>query len=367
MTSFLEGLRNGARSAFCAIAQPSALLLQLGGNIYRGLDSPENGDDLVSLGNQVEAAGNVFCDRRPPGPDPAAFPVPFEGGQCEGAIYQVTIDIFINGNLNNNDISDSGRGPVGVTQGTNEGGGTFFFFTFDGVRSRFLNGGSSINDVTFGDVRVNRVDGGPDDCGDPPRQTPEFREDDWRTTLPVTYDGPGGAPQTENVTYNFGPVTINNNNGLTVPVEIEFEDGASLFGDVNLTTGDINIGLGTDDGGRTGNRPYELDDDQDPEELGVKVIGARVVCSFDPDTIKATEVNSPGEAPLLYFPRLAITRFKHTLPSGQTAWSVDYPVKSQTMVVWSPQLAVDVESLPMPGVVVRTFPIVIDTDDEFCC
>lgn len=164
----------------------------------------------------------------PPGRGAARF----SGGQCPGDLYRVTIDIDINGTVTNDDISDTGPGPVSVTEGQNEPQGNFFFFSFNGERSSLLNAGTTQvgNTVGFSDVRVENLTNPADNCGS--EQGP-FEPSD-------NFDAPGfGDPQVitddngRDWNITVGPPTVGDDGTISIPVEIDgvnFDIGTSVPG-----------------------------------------------------------------------------------------------------------------------------------------
>lgn len=327
----------------------------------------------------------ALCEAPPP-PELGEPAQPFPGGQCN-VFYRVFWSFT--GVGGGESFSASGDdlflGPVlGIltefpTEGSQRG-------VLIGGGGRFTVAGGALNvgerwdkgATTYVINSVVREDGLSDDCGDPPPgpvlppgyppQPPGFPVIPFPPeTEPVTDDDgdPGGD-------YIFqptvGPIFIDVDGSINVPVNVDI-DGPLVNAPVTIPVNiklpsfspTINIGGGGDDPGRPDapccepveepEEPVEPDPDpvEDPPEQGEKVVGCFVFSQPGP-TSKATEIFSE-RGPTIYAPRLGVVNFRVEV-GGETAWSVDYPVKNVRQYIPAPEgaTAIAAEVTPSPGV-----------------
>lgn len=373
MPTLLESLRSTIRNVFCATATPASVLLQLGGGIYKGFGSTENGDDLIAGANAVDAAAALACNREPANTEPSLAPQ-FSGGQCPGTIYAVNYTAIAD-NANTgfpqtfNQVANL-TGPISnVTTGPlpNQISATYYRGPIEGVgpAAIFTTG----TNFTFTSVQVNGVsrnDGQPDNCGDGPLVPPAYNPNDWTSTPTVDYDDNNGNPVSIQPTLKFEPGDPVGGTDFNVPFTVEFPSGNQVFGDFNLTTGDINIGVGNGSGQGPGNLPRELGPGENPEETNSIVIGARVVCTRLPSGNTATEIDGGPNLPDLYVPRIGIVSFKHKTFLSE-AWTKDYAVKRTEQVIWAEQPAINVAARPESGWLISVYPIICTEECSPCC
>lgn len=364
MVDLFQSLRDGARSAYCFLASPLASTLQLGGGIYRGLGAEVNGDDLLEGADLLRAASQVACNRLPDNAQPG-LELPFTGGQCDDKSYEVTYTVvwvseeFGTRSFNNQQF---GPGPVSsVTPvfepdggGFNVGGEVVFDGTPQQSGSTFL---ATVTSVTINNINVVTQDGSPDDCGDPQLQPPEYNPSDWTLTQPVTYDDDLGNQVTIDPTFIFSPGNPDGEGGFSVPITINFEDGSSMFGDFNLTTGDINIGIGNSNGDGINGGPGELQPGEEPATGASYIVGVRVVATPLATGRQDTDIAQSGGNPTIFVPRIGNVAFKYQTSEGNQAWGVDIPIKGEEYIIFTPVGAVDVRGTPESGWSIQLFPI----------
>lgn len=368
MVDFFQAIRDGAKSAYCATALPLASVLQLGGGLYKGLGGEVQGEDLQDSANLLRNASNLVCNR-PTELIPPNTLLPFQGGQCPGEQYRanlVTATYDVNGTPTTVGPGGFGIGPGPLTFEQGEG--------FRSIRAavggilatidiRNIPGASNLRDVQFS---VVTNDGSPDDCGNPPPATPPYDAPTWTVPTPVTYDDDNGSPVAINPTFVFEPGGPTGGGGFSVPFTVNFEDGSSLFGDFNLSTGDINVGIGNSSGDGVTDEPRELPPDEDPEASDSVVIGVRVVATESGTGNRATELLQSGGNPTIWIPRLGNVSFKYETEGG-TGWGTDIPVKNEEMIIWAEMDAVNVKGTPEDGWEFELFPIIKVVVQESCC
>ena len=367
MVSFREGIGNAVRSAFCALSGPGAATLELGGNIYRGLGGVDQGNDLIASAGLLRNAANVACDRPPQQTTAADFNLPFTGGQCEGDNYRVTYGCEFDGSPVG-PFDNTGPGPLEYVTGENPGGGDFIRVLDANGDSLAVCGTSDPEvDVQMTPLNVDNLTNPSDPCGDPPLIPPAYDPDDWTTNVPVVYDDDMGNPQSDDTTITFPPVNFGPGGLVSVPISLTFENGSSLFGDFNLTTGDISIGIGNGNGDGVDETPTEIPEGEDPEEDNLVVIGVRVVAVVVPTSTVATEILVQGSAPNIWAPRLGYVNFKYQTVDGAIGWGPDIPVKNEDNIIWSPRPAVNVSASANKGATFSVFPIVRRANASCSC
>lgn len=327
----------------------------------------------------------AVCETTPP-PELGPVPPGFTGGQCR-VIYRVSWSFT--GVGGGESFSTSGDdlflGPVlgiltefpseGAQRGVLIGGGGRLT-----VSGGVLNAGETWDKGATSYVidSVVRDDGLSDDCGDPPSGPvlpPGY------PPRPPNYPIVPFPPETEPVTdddgqpggdYIFqptvGPIFIDVDGSINVPVNVGIDGplvNAPVTIPVNIKLPDfsptINIGGGGEDPGppdapccepvEEPDEPVEPDPEpvDDPPEQGEKVVGCFVFSDPGP-TSKATEIFSE-RGPTIYAPRLGVVNFRVEV-GGETAWTVDYPVKNVRQYIPAPEgaTAISAEVTPSPGV-----------------
>lgn len=246
--TFLNELQNAIRSAWCNA-------LNTGYNFLDALPDPivDSGDVPIARANR--ALYRMFCNNEPP---PSPTP-PFTGGQCYVAYY---VAVNLHGYLasGGEDPNVSGANPYWITvNGAIQGarvrvsGGRRYAEVVaqasvahpDGIYPVGNFDATYYSNVTAAIASVSRVDGQPDNCGDPPPviepPTPGYNSPD----INFTYTTNNNVDVDISASLTFAPSVLNNYGDVTVPIRISLLSDNTIFGgDINLSTGAINISFG---------------------------------------------------------------------------------------------------------------------------
>lgn len=334
---------------------------------------------------------NNFCtDPTPPGLLPP--PPPFQGGQCECISYRVNIELVdppglpfdqvragpISSPVNGVEVPENpGRKSWGYYYGAPAcGGRQFELLASAGPDAPSDSFAVAINSVA-------RVDGLPDDCGNPepivPNPPNPRPPDPPPVDEPVT--PPGGGPD---VIINFkpriGPIVVRATGIVYIPVNIQvtgpsIDVDAEINVNVNLPDLDIDFNFGGGSGGDDDvveppsevccdPPPIEGDEDDgsdedepvivEPGKPGLRLVGVRVLSSINADRVKATSVSQGQGVPTLWVPRLANVYFQTESQNqdGEPELSLtqDYTVKLQDQVIYAPANARVVGAFVSPSV-----------------
>ena len=375
-------LVNGASTltgAAAQIAGPAVaeVMCQAGGlaSILAGpfgpLQSPGTGNRTLSdMGAILQSACAV------PPPLPEAPSPPFTGGQCPCVSYSVQISTTganpgpffytrvgpIGGAVNGVEVPENpGRKSWGFYYGEAAcGGRRFELISSSGLETPDTGFSITVDSAT-------RMDGLPDDCGDPPAPV---RPPGGLPPIPdlppspiIPDDGPGGGGG-----FIFkpvvGPINITNNGQVTVSVVVNV-GGPSLSVPVTIpvTVNLPDFSVEVNVGGSGGDTPVDQPSDpsnppkplppvccepvlepgpivgepedepaeNEPIPPGKKLVGIRVSSSVNPVTAKATRIFQTSPAESLWVPRLGNVYFRVTADDGDggtvTAETQDSPVK----------------------------------------
>ena len=363
-STVVEAITSIAPSAVAEVMCTGGGLLSLGAGPLGQFQSPGTANRTLS---DIGGILQVACENPPAVPGPA--PPPFEGGQCDDALYLVTLQRTFNGEPTST-FNVSSWGPVSpVRVVENEFGNNRTIFD-----QRTSEGGPTV-EVTVGQsdnvnerggfvVQVARNDGLPDDCGSPapvvpPR--PPIVQPPSSPQIPTTNpDGSPGAPIV--FAPRVGPIYIDADATLKVPVVVNITGGditSEVTIPVSVSLPDFNVkfeyggtGGGTGPGGEGGEptppQPICCDppqprleegEEEDPEEEppepeeNSRIVGVIVDSEPGPGQSRATELGNP--VPSLLVPRIATVQFEISV-GGQRAYSSDYPVKTLRQYVAGP-------------------------------
>ena len=357
MSTLRDGILSAARDAYCTQVRSSP---QWFGNLRRVLtptDLRQRADFLIQW----------VCGEPPNSedwPDP-----PFSGGQCP-VRYQVNVE---------------GPGPRGFANGACLGGDwtktneNIFWGPILGIRlrSQFVCAGSGgvayegaellchghapvpasprsptpiwVSGALGGawySVRitsVSRIDGQPDNCGDPFPDLPDPAPISQPTT--ITYGDNNQYSLT--VPIIFAPVYIALDGSLKIPIQVDISPTFNVKGELELFPNfdlDLNFNAPNPDDGPEGEPPPDEptgdgNDDKpqpspDPEKPPEDRIYAAVVrCRIEPEARPSGVYQEVG--PDIYVPRLGSVRFGSLL-SGVMFWTEDLDVKGLTSVINCP-------------------------------
>lgn len=325
MSSFVDGVVDGVRSAFCTFINVG----ERGTAFFNEL-SPL--PDIPSYG---PFWNRVLCDRNEPLP-----PVqpPFTGGQCPGELYEFRI-IFAPDNPPGSQSSFIGNfvGPITGWQITgeevlnpNNPDSILYSWRFthaNGVETGATN--SSAGGIT---PTVSPVDG-TDDCGDPPPTIPPFPPGGDIVSIDITYTNNEGNTVVElgDLTI-FAPVVIAPVN-IVAPIRVNLPD-VSFNGQIVLSPRFdvvLNPPVSTDGPGEEGGDDEQPEPDDEKELIGVRVI------TQNPTTGAATTIFGQGAAPNLYVPRLATVQYEVRF-ENVTAWTEPVDIKAANQFVPAPKV-----------------------------
>lgn len=341
MGTLAEGITNGYKAALCRL-----LGSPLGGlaRAYDAFGGP-------TVADNVRAARRWVC-----GDDPDAelppIPPPFAGGQCP-VLYDIRTRadfVFGSGTV----TLDSGvtrvLGPIGgvsVAPSTDGGCGqgsprAVVVATGQGLVTTQCPGQSSdIQNPRI--ISVVRVDGQPDDCGNPEPILPPPAP--INIDIDVTY-----GPNNEfNITVPvvIAPFFVSVDGRINAPVTVEISPNVNISGTLELfpdfkfvPTVDVDVDIG-------GNQPDPApppsdpegpgspgDDDPDtPGEPEPRVYGLLCRARIESDARPSGIFQEVG--PDIYAPRLGSARFG-TLISGVVFWSEDIDIKGLNSVIQCP-------------------------------
>lgn len=377
--TFLEELSETIRTGFCTVAnvaQDFGLTAGVSAG-YRGAFVSVN---LLRLGQRL------VCNREPaPGYDP-----PFTGGQCP-VNYSIVVDIYacVTAGCGTDPNLGVGTylGPILAVTGAfkpGSGWGVYIttpsgtpFFTISSAGPTAYVSWDAVN------IRCTRVDGLPDNCGNPSPQLPPSEPGDRTTTTTLTYTDNSSDDHSFDVTLRYGDINFNSNGDLTIPVRITYEDNgspATFNANLSLTTGDISFNLGNSNYGVNGSTnpdkygtpeapdippdvetPVTPPSSNDDETETTKVL-AGVIVTVTANSSDATEIFQTDN-PSIYAPNLGYVNFSLAF-QGTTAWSVDYPVKNYRCFIPSPLegSAIDVKGTPRVGVTWSLTPVYSDVN-----
>lgn len=365
-------------------------LLNFTNRIGLSLISPVGG--LSNLGGQAaqfltdtqRAVGAAVCGIPPNNFSPVLPIGEFSGGQCF-ATYTATIEYrwqrAPNSPLNPKsgvEVRTVGNlfGPI-VSFDTQIPGSALLYTRrlANGTTAQTLIAIFGIEGVVSAQAVVTagptRNDGQPDNCGDPPVSIPPEVKDPFSVVGPdLDVDGGdgNGGYTIPSPTINFGPVTLNQDNGLSVDIELPDE---GICGTFTLTPQPaFNLKPCTspplpgskqplpEKGDEDVEPPEELDE-QDPEQEDVSAPNKTIIGVFlqsKPDgNYPQTEING-GDGGALLIPRIATLNFKCVIEDEQGAeiergWTTPVNVQQVRAYVPAPQgvKVVAWSFVPQPG------------------
>lgn len=365
------------RQGFCTLAynaQDFGLSLGTGAS-YRGVSANVN---LLRLGQRL------LCNREP-GP---SYDPPFVGGQCS-AVYSIVVDIFAcvtagcatDPNLGIGNYT----GPIAYVRGGFKPGSGWGVYVGTALGEAYFNissaGPTAYTQWDAVNVRLTRVDGLPDNCGNPTAPLPPSEPGDRTQNTSFTYTDNSSTDHTFDVTLQYGDITFESNGDLVVPVRVTYDNDVSPFtfnANLSLTSGDVSYNLGNSNYGLDGaTNPDKYATDEPPtlpptvtvpttppsandtNSDSQKVLSG-VIVTVTANSSDATEIFQTDN-PNIYAPNLGFVNFSMAF-QGTTAWSIDYPVKNYRCFIASPLegAAIDVKGTPRAGVTWQLTPVYAD-------
>lgn len=353
MATFVEAMTGFMKANFCAALDVLGDAVTLGSELVPG-PGP-----FINVANGL---GALVCDRPP---DNLAAPEPpFTGGQCPGVNYRITWNWSAPG-FNSGPQTADRTGPLGFSRaGTGSldcgsSGLTYNVYTLTegtGVNPVSLAAGcgAEVNDLT-----VTRLDGQPDNCGDPPAPLPE-PGDTYNFGGDITYEGDDNTNITVPVTAVFAPIFVDVDGSLRIPVNVDV-GGVEFTGNLevspsftlNLRPKGITSGPGKPDDPELGPGQPGVPVPEDEEDVEV-IVGVLVFSTLVGNNNDATGFPSVG-GPTFLVPRLGSVQF--AIKTGNSiGWTSDLDVKNLECYVPcpAPQGAIAVRVTPIAGVT-RTF------------
>lgn len=349
MVTFQEGLVDNVRQGLCNTLNIAQRTAQLGERFYDSVGLRGVGQASGQAAQLWGNAAGVACNRQPEDLS-QEVQVPFTGGQCPGSLYDGFWQVrFPPGNPLPVQNFTGRVGPISLVRRNTDT--QQLVNLFDGNGNSVLGAGTVLTaePIEILQLEVNPQPGQPNDCGDPPAQGLPYNPTNFTLPRTINFDDNQGNPQSLDVDLVFKPVVTNNGGDFVVPIEVEFEDGSSLFGDFNFSTGDINFGGGNSGGDGVQEDPVELDEDQDEAPDGTVIVGVRITAGVNPAESRATEIFTPSGQPNLFVPRLGIFRFRYQPPGSAVSIGPDIDIKSTENVYWSGPPAIGVELFAETG------------------
>lgn len=372
MTSLGQLVKDTARSAVCQAAANAQEFNQALKELT-GYNPPIDGPAAVR---------GAFCNNPTPGPLPQA---PYSGGQCAGVGYRIqgthNAKAANNGNPVSGQFSVGRIGPITSVSGeTVDSSGfktSYVTITHQGGTDRVDSfGGCEF--VSVSGVTVTRLDGQPDNCGNPPVPPAPFPPAGLSPQVPAgSYLNDAGQQVNVQPTVKVRKPFLRPDGGLSVNVEVNV-GGVVFDTDVNFNTGNININFG----GNRGNKPPGDDRgngdytsvDEDPPNTGTpgeqlptdrppegerRIVGVIVSSTSVSSKNRLTTIFQQGN-PNIFAPSLGHVNFLCRIGDGRVAaWTEDVKVKNRRMLIpcpW-PQGAVDVKGTPNAGVAFTLTPV----------
>lgn len=371
MATFSESLQNTVRGSLCGFLSDQSALE------YTFADAIGNIYDPSGIPGTAAWWKPVLCNT----PPPPTTPPPFTGGQCL-TNYQVNYIATITNTNTGQTFPQSGNAV-----GNGKVGGIFTRNTSTEVQLiiQFGVGTSSPSETVvlgapitnsaitnFSITSVVRIDGLPDNCGNPPVPTPSPLPPGGNVTnTNITYNNNDGVDVTVPVVLIYGKAYVNVRAEVNIPVEVQLNATANFTANVNLSTGGITVNIGGGSGRKssddtecdgsgnknrrlppgTPNNPIPNPPDT-PEPDDTESIFAAIVTVTTVDSPKPTIIGQ-NDNPDIYAPALGYISFLITVGNGNaSAWTSDIPVKNLRQFIPCPWDggAIAVKGTPIPGV-----------------
>jgi len=347
MASFREAVGDAVRAGVCNLIAEDPNVVSL----------------LESLGlddTALSAAGRAFrlsycSNNEPVGEDPG-----FTGGQCPGVQYRVRLRMVRDdGSLVvDRDHETTLPGPIGkafVIFPVNDVQSGARIPYGDGQVANFYNSSAGPHPHKVDIQQVFRVDGQPDNCGDPGLTIPPGTNGPIETTTNITFEDNNNSTTNIGGTLRIFAPVFAPTFAPSIPFNLDL-GGLTLEGEFNLD-GEVNIDLGFGDGPGT-DLPGSDPPTEPPAPQADVIIGARVRIVSDNGSTSTVLFN--GENPDLYLPRAGTIQFLQPAGDGQ-AWSGDIPIKTSpqwipcgppgyaSRIAFTPTLGIELAVTPVLG------------------
>lgn len=403
MVDFSSSLKDAAKGALCSYLDGFAAFLRLPSSQFGGAIPALTAEALRS------ALARRLCNREAP---PLALPFP--GGQCD-TLYQVDVNATAtriggpSAGTETADFTNTWRGPIANVRlyRPDPRGGTNDFYILgtssnpDPAWNGFFNLGFFsellFESVVINSITITRLDGLPDDCGNPLPDTPDYAREDYSFDTDIVYTNNDGVDITIPVGVAVGLAYIDADLNLNIPVDFTFSpnfnfDPTFKF-DIpvtfNFNTGDFNIGppKGVGEPPPTLPPPPDFDFDfdfdlpapppkppdipdpppvDDDKPLQPVILGAMVTTTSIQSGSKVSIIGQSFN-PDVHVPDLGLVSFEIRSRAGSTAWTEDIRVKSTRAFIPCPWGggAVRVAGTPRPGVTFTVTPVYGQPDPRF--
>lgn len=348
-------LQEAVTTGLCNITNLSGNTAALGGKFYESIGlrgAALSSNEAAQLWSNSLAN---LCNRVPQDMS-GEFVPPFTGGQCDSVRYNVTYTTSVENSETGSTAQIPGStvifGPFGgISPGPESNqtsitgrqgpGAEVTTSLLDNFGASFVVTGVEITGVV-------RNDGQPDNCGNPPGSAPEFNQDNFEEDTTITFDDNGGNSNTLPLNIKYKPTTRNRDGDFVVPVEVELNNNGRIFGDINIDTGDFNIGPGNSNEDGAPGGYVELPPGVDPVE-GEKIVGVKVVTTVTSlSSTRATQLFSVDGGESLYVPRLGVIIVDSSQESSTGGGeNIDIKLLNQVEIFRSP--AESVRIFRMPG------------------
>lgn len=364
MSNFLEALRTAARANVCTLLGIPAYL----NDMIERVGFPAYNNPLVGIPNFWR---NLLCDT--PAPDPN--PPPFAGGQCEGVLYNVFGFIqseTVNGTLPSTDNWGVSAFPGSIARRRIREG------VFD--RAQIVSSTGAISTVggvnttfrritAFEITSITRVDGLPDNCGDPEPEYEELEPGDVTFDVDITFNNSSNVETTIEGTIIYARAQVLAVGAIIIPFTlvlsptVAFNGSVSLDGEVNIYPAPTGTGSNPKDprkspcsdiplpDGEVPEDPTDSDKDPQPDRSATKVIKGVLVTVNSLESIRASTITQ-DENPDIYAPSLGFVNFLVRVGTISAGWTPDLPVKNRRCLIQCPwdDGAIEVKGTPQPGV-----------------
>lgn len=365
--TFVESLGNSIRNGFCTVAQ-TAQDFGVTADVsvdYRGF----------SVGvNLIRLAQRLTCNREPsPGYAPG-----FTGGQCP---VQYDVTLLKNAIEGDGDpkpgypdsITVRGTGPVRGFVIRQDPGSVQIIYVQFAAGVEVYAGNLNLPDEQFVDCAITsvvRVDGLPDNCGNPIPTVPPSEPGSRTTNINFTYTDSSSNDIDIDASVTFGDIVTGINGDINIPFQVTYDDilPFTFNGTLNLNTGGITINPGNKgypptknpngDNFNSEDNPETLPDvpndvippsanDNEPE---VRRIIRGVFVTTVADESRGTVIDQL-DTPDIIAPNLGFIQFAIAV-SNKVGWTVDIPVKNHRFFCECPWIggAIDVRGTPRAGV-----------------
>ncbi len=351
MATFIESAGDAIRQGYCALTSPPEAFAALAQPLVDGLPS-NTGTDLVGAAlRQARNNRNAICGD-PLDDGAVGAPPPFTGGQCPGTIYTVTGQATLNGSNFGGPQTGTGPGPIEKVRRFNPD------TNFESVDVIDANGNSLVgigsgaqNTVDVINITATPAPGEPNDCGDPPREVPEYNENNFTFSPTIIYDdGDGGPSVTINPTGIFAPISVDMNNNFRVPVRLNVAPNIPIDLNFDLSTGETTINNTNVFEPTVPTQPFEIEPEDLEEDDERLIIGVRVTSTIAAGGSSASQISQNGGQFSLNVPRLGNVYFLYNSEGGGTVRSQEFAYKQLDQVIFAPRACVGVVVSPEENV-----------------